>query len=305
MTDIAVKVRSTRYRESVFGRKLTVTIFGCAIVIAMANFERLQSGGGKAWDEMVHRGQTGMGHRHETARLTHDSQDRFGRWSAARHERRPARSKQPLERIITIARLSRAHERIGDLRPSNTATAAGSQLLAVDDIPERGQAIAYLSNPFQSLRTLRLEELSQRSAPRIDEVGKHVQVAAVLDGGNLDTANKPKPAPACGVICFPVSGARVVIGDTDRAQPRISRARDEHPRRQEPIGRSRMQVEVDQESASGCRRGRRLVTRRARRRRWRSSSDRYSRISSSRCARSSSANSRKIFLPSESSNLSP
>jgi len=82
---------------------------------------------------------------------------------------------------------------------------------------------------------------------------------------------------------------------------RGGRPLNEVGRAQSSVGCCSVRVEIDQEPDLA----RRTLRCSARRRPCRSRRALYSRMRSSRCARSSSANSRKICLPSESSNRSP
>jgi hypothetical protein len=113
MTDIAVIIRSTRDGEFVFGCDLTIPIFGRAIVVAMTDFDRLQSSGSKPWNEMIHCRQSGMGHGHEPSGLARDGDYRFRHRPAAWNKGRPAGTQQPRECVITIACVPFAHECVG------------------------------------------------------------------------------------------------------------------------------------------------------------------------------------------------
>jgi len=255
MADIPVKIGSARHREAVLRRKCAVTIFGRSIVIAVAHFERLQSAGGKPRNQMVHRGQTGMRHRDEAPSLANDSKDRFGRRSAPRHERGLAGAEQPLERIIPIARMSRAHERIRYLwpadRPPRSDEHDGRERLEVDNISEVRQPGADLSNTLDALSALPVKKCCQRRMLRIHEIGQHVNIAAILDGCDLDTAYEPNSSSVRFSIRLRDPCARVVIGHTDDSETARRRARDENRGLQQPIRRSRVQMEIDQDRASG------------------------------------------------------
>jgi hypothetical protein len=195
MADIPVKIGSPRHREPMRGRKFTVTIFGRPIVIAVAGFERLQSGGGKPRDELIHRRQTRVRHRYQATSFANDGKDRFGRRATPRHERRASRTEQPLECIVAVERMSRTDERIGQLWPADRPTAAGEhhrrERLGIEDIPEVGQPRADLSNSLHALSALPVKKRSQGGTLRIHEIGKHVDVTAVFDGCDLDTTYEP------------------------------------------------------------------------------------------------------------------
>ena len=147
---------------------------------------------------------------------------------------------------------------------------------------------------------------------RVDPVAEHVHVArrrhtavTSMPGTSVEAAARAASGRASAT-----AGDGVVVGDartscTPAACTRATSSRGAAA----AVGGGRVQVEVDHVDGRGLRGTRgRAASRRA----WRFgpacrrvTSARYSRISSSRCSRSSSANSRKICLPSESSNRSP
>ena len=164
------------------------------------------------------------------------------------------------------------------------------------------------------------EERLERRRRGVDEVAEHVDVHAVGDGRDLDAGDELDAGARAGRGGRGATAAdRVVIGD-DRARsrqpawraPRVPPACSVRRRRScgcEDRSRgtrrfarqvlARRSGRLPDPIARACSgRALRLAPRRSR-------SARYSPISRSRCARSSSANSRKICLPSESSNRSP
>ena len=144
------------------------------------------------------------------------------------------------------------------------------------------------------------QKRSQDRRLDMDEVAERVDVEAVPDRGDFDARDE---LDSGGGACSGRDAARrdgVVVGDAQHVDARRFRTRDEIGRRQSAVGRGRVCVEIDQ-----CADFARDAVFRGGRGRWRSLMARYWRINRSRCARSSSANSRKICLPSESSNRSP
>ena len=224
MPHVAVIIRSPGHGEPVHGGKVTVTVLGLVVVITVADFERLQSRGRKPGDEVVHRGQSRMGHRDQSSGVAGNSENRFGRRAAAGHERRPTDPKEARERIVAIARVPGAHERIGELRAADAAAGLRSQWFHVDGIAQSGQTIPDLSHALEALSPLRVQELPQHVALGIDEVRQHVDVAAILDGRNLDAGYQSQAEPPCGVIRLRQPRTRVVIGDADRPKPALGRA---------------------------------------------------------------------------------
>jgi hypothetical protein len=196
--------------------------------------------------------------------------------------------------------MSRRDKCVGDLRAAHRAAAPAGrrreERLNVYRKTERREAIADLTNALFTVTALRIQELQQLGARRIEEVRQQVNVPYIFDRRDLDTGNQSQAVSVGSPFSFGQAGAGVVIRDADRAQSGPGRTRDQGRRRQKTVGGSRVKMKIDQESAAGARRGRRFARRGGERRtlRWRRTSDRYSRIRSSGCARSSSANSRKI-----------
>ena len=193
------------------------------------------------------------------------------------------------------------------LRPLRRSVA--SSRLDVDRHAERRPAARRSRSTRRTpILALRREELRRSAAiVGIDEVAEHVDVAAALDRGDLDPGDEPHAVRAAAAAASASPADGVVIGDADRGEPGARRPARPAPPASAAVGGGRMEVEIDHRASAGSRRARGGLASRVvwPLRCWRSTSERYSRISSSRCARSSSANSRKICLPSESSNFSP
>ena len=96
-----------------------VALLGFSVVVAVAHLERLESGGRKTGDEVIHGGQTRMRHRDNAPGVAHDRNHLFSPRPEARNKCRSARAQQPREHIVSIGRVARFDQGIGDLRPAN------------------------------------------------------------------------------------------------------------------------------------------------------------------------------------------
>ena len=305
----AVKVRTTGDGQAVPGGEFTVALFRVGVVIAVPDLDGSEPCAGKPRDDCVHPGHARVRQRHQPSRLLDRRDDFVGRRPGSRHVRRPVVPEQAVECVIPILRQARRHEGIGHERTSDAPPwrfrGAGEQRLDVDRTAQRAQPVGDFAEATEPIGPLSGEKGGHDAVLRIDEIRQQVHVAVLLDGGNLDPCDQPEAQPGRGAACLGDAGERIVIGDADGREPRARGARDERSGRQGAVGGGGVKVEIDQDAAADCRRGLRLGGLPGRLRRWRSTSARYSRMRRPRCARSSSANSRKICLPSESSNFSP
>ncbi len=131
--------------------------------------------------------------------------------------------------------MSRCDEGICDLRPPDsaapTAAAQCDQRRDIDGEAERGQPIADFTNPAFAMDALRIEEFEEWRVRRIQKVREQVHVAAVFDRGDLDAGNQTHAVITSSDFGFGQPCARVVVGDADRSQSGLRRARDERSRR--------------------------------------------------------------------------
>ena len=241
--------------------------------------------------------------------------DVLGRRAFPRDERRAARatatSRTPRSMICDVPAATSARAihgrptdvgRIVERRPAGSRRRRGA-------MPCAGEPSDHVANAIDALlRAASTRNACSAGRSRIDEIAEHVDVGLVADRGDLDAGDELDAGGRARGGGRVAAGHGVVVGDAQHGDAGRRRARDQLRRRAAAVGRGRVGVEIDQRRDATAARTLGLARRRARR--WplalsRSRSARYSRISRSRCARSSSANSRKICLPSESSNRSP
>jgi hypothetical protein len=114
---------------------------------------------------------------------------------------------------------------------------------------QRGKALADRFDAGDARGALPREEAAERRVVGLEEVGEHVHVAAGLDRGDLDAADRldaarPRERPHLGH-----RRRGVVIGDGHDTQAGRSRAIDEGGRRQAAVGCGGMEVEIDHRAA--------------------------------------------------------
>ena len=144
-------------------------------------------------------------------------------------------------------------------------------------------------------------EMIEGEHRRVDEIAEDVDVALFEHRRDLDAGHEGDAAGRAGRSRLGATADGVVIGHAEHGDAVSGGTVDECRRREPAVRGSGMGVEIDQLTVRAAGAGRASGLRSP----SRSRSARYSLISMSRCSRSSSANSRKIFLPSESSKRSP
>ena len=146
---------------------------------------------------------------------------------------------QTVKGIVSIARVTGRHERVGNLRPADAAAAlplrGREHCLAVDGTPERLQPLGHLAHPSHAIRTLAAQKRLQYRTSWIDEVREHVDVASILNSGNLDAIHQAEAVAFCRLTRFRETGESVMVGHAQHGDARCSRASDESGGRQRTV----------------------------------------------------------------------
>jgi hypothetical protein len=111
------------------------------------------------------------------------------------------------------------------------------------------RAVGDLAHAHDAKRALTVQQRRSGALAGSKKYPEHVDVAAVIDGGELDAGNDANPFAAAGRRHLRQRRDRVVIGHADRGEPGSGRARDEIDGRQPPVRRRRVHVQIDQRSA--------------------------------------------------------
>ena len=259
----------------------------------------------------------GMRQRRHAAGGMDEGEDLLGRHARARHIRRAALAEQPVEGVLDRRRMPGVDQRLRHGRAAHRGARPGPtsrQQRRRDRWPRR-RAPARRQSPAPAPRGGRagrsrkarkggVRRCRSSSRARAHRATRHTAVTSMPG-----TSVEPQPFGAGAALR---AGRPRCRGRSRRRRRHAGgvHARDELRGAAPAVGRGRVQVQVDHvdgRSFAGHARPR-PPSRRAcafGRACRRVMSARYSRISRSRCSRSSSANSRKICLPSESSNRSP
>ena len=144
--------------------------------------------------------------------LDHDG----GGGSRARHERRQSPTQPSIERFACVSDVPCSHHRACDLWTSDGAARVLPRLIHhrtnIDWKTERGEPFGHRLHAGDARRALRGKEGGEGFVGRIDEVPEDMDVGPVLDGGDLDAADRLDPPFVCRCGDVLDAGRRVVIG---------------------------------------------------------------------------------------------
>ena len=281
-------------------------------VVRVVDLERVEAAARPGGNLVVTAAHPGMRQRGEPAGGV-DLADRLQRRNpGARDERRLPLSEQPIEGVLHRLGPSGVDESPGHGRPADRGAGTAGQVVEertdVDRGPGVGQGAADGRHALDPAAPLGVEEGEEAGVLVVHPIAEDVDVAAGPHRRHFDAGHEGQPGGLGRCRRLAVRGDGVVVGHREHAHAGLAHSLHEVRRAAPAVGRGRVQVQIDHEAGRDLRAagGRAGAARRVRLTAWRRvTSARYSRIRSSRCSRSSSANSRKICLPSESSNRSP
>ena len=170
-------------------------------MIGVKRFDRVEAGGGKRRNAWAETELAGVRDRRDAARLVDDLDDRVGRRTSRGHEAGAARGRAsgrtPHACSATCPASTIARATCG--RPIErplSRLACSHHRLDVDRHAKRREARADRLDARNSCRALR--DQKRRQAPRagVEQVAEHVEVAALLDGGDFDAATAWMPCSA-------------------------------------------------------------------------------------------------------------
>lgn len=247
-----MKVGSSRNGQSQVCGHSAVPGFRRGIVIAVTRFDGGQPVVGKACNTVVDVRQSGMCERRDAARRREDLDYPRDRRSPPGNERGAPGAQQPIECVPAIGGVPGLDQRIGHLRPPDAPVRMPprprDEQVQRHGQPQRPQSLADLDDTPEAIGPLRLEKRSQPVAAGVEEVAEHVNVPALLDGGDLDAAHKRDAGGFRGAASLGQAGRRVVIGDADRAESGGGGEGDEPGGRETSVRRRGVEVEIDQRS---------------------------------------------------------
>ena len=108
-----------------------------------------------------------------------------------------------------------------------------------------GELVGHLANAPHAIGALPFEKSGELRIVPIDEVAEHVNVATVVHGGDFDAGHECDVATPQPRLDFGQRRDSVVIGHAHRPDAGAPREVDQHGRLEEPVGCSRVQMEID------------------------------------------------------------
>ena len=185
MARVSMEIRAARNEQIEGGRLRAIVRLDGGVVIGMTGLERVEPRGRERGDQRVALRDAGVRQRRKAAARVNDADHGLGGGAPPRDEGRPAEFEKTGEGLVPRRDVPGVHHRRRDLRPPHAATRGRifEYRGNVNRVPERGKAIAHLSNAATPLLPLAVEEIAQGRAGRVDEVSEDVDVTSVRDGG--------------------------------------------------------------------------------------------------------------------------
>ena len=201
---------------------LEIAVTRLRVVIGMIRLERIQPRVVQFLDPAVDGSKSRVCERRETAGLVNDGNHLFRRRAASRDEAGASPRQPSLECIVRVDSVPGGDKRAGDLRTANGAAVLSVRAFEkrrdVDWRAQPAKALGDLLHALDPALALAFEEARERSAAGVHEIAEHVDVAAVLDSGDLDAGNERDAGRRAEATDFPDSRHRIVIGDGDPLQ---------------------------------------------------------------------------------------
>ena len=248
MARVSMEIRAARNEQIEGGRLRAIVRLGGGVVIGMTGLERVEPRGRERGNQRVALRDAGVRQRRKAAARVNDADHGLGGGAPTRDEGRPAEFEKTGEGLVPRRNVPGVHHRRRDLRPPHAATRGRifEYRGNVNRVPERGKAIAHLSNAATPLLPLAVEEVAQGRAGRVDEISEDVDVTSVGDGADLDAGHDFEAGDTSGAARGIGAGGGVVIRDADDRQARGAGLVNELRRRQRAVGGVRVQVEIYQ-----------------------------------------------------------
>ena len=192
---VPMKIGPTGCKQFQPGCNVAVPLDRFRVVIRVIGLDRIEARLHVRGNTRIDVRLPGVRKRSKTARDMYDVDHLAGRRAASWNERGTAGCQPSIERLASVGDISGGDHRSRDLRPPH-GTSAWLPRLQQDrsDInrhPKLREAQAERFDAGDPLRTLLRKERRQSAVAWIDEVPKHVYVAAIaFDGSNFDPGNR-------------------------------------------------------------------------------------------------------------------
>ena len=249
MRRVAVEIGAAGEQQTKSARDADVAVDERGVMIRVERFDRVQPHARERGNSRVEFRFSWMGERRDPAGPVEDIDHRFGTGPGQRHEGLRSKAKPAIERLPCVDGVAGRDHRTGNLRPAERATALASDLLNecsdVNRDAELPQPRADRLDTGQARRALRAKERTQPRIKRIEEIPEDMHVAPVLDGRNLDAADRLDAARARGDAHLGDGRRGVMVRDGQHGDAATGGVLDQLSRRAASVGSGGVEVEID------------------------------------------------------------
>ena len=192
-------------------------------------------------------------HRDEPAHRVDQLRDLAERGQHLLDERRAPAADVAVERLRHAERPATADDGPGHVRPAHRAASRLAQhVVEVERHAHALQPVHHGARAPHPIGPAALEKRLQGGGVGREEIPEHVHLAPRRGGGELAAGDDTHAEPLAGRDRRGNARDRVVIGEGDRAEPRRRRPLDHRLRRQAPVRRGRVDVEIDDRAGRRC-----------------------------------------------------
>lgn len=250
MRRVAVEVRAASDEQAKLTGKAKIALDERGIVVGVKDLQGVKASLRQRRNRWFVAKFTGMRERCHATGLVDDRDDGVGRSAGARDERGAAGAKPAIERFLRVRDISGVHQCTRDEWTANRSAAVCRRPREhgpeIDRHTERRQAIPDRPRPREPCVSLLGKEPVEGVVPRIEEITEHVHVSPLVERRDLDAGDGLEASRSSQPAHLVNRGGRIVIGDRERRQSGGCRTVDQLCRRTAAVGRSRMQVKINQ-----------------------------------------------------------
>lgn len=201
------------------------------IMIRMVDFHGHEAGSRKRRHQRVKPQLARMRQRRNAAGSSENPDDLAWCRSPPRDKRRPSGCEVQIKRFLNIGNMPARDERTGDFGPAKRLPGLLGGLrqnaFAVDVHIQFDQPIEYFDHAPYAVRALTREELRELRVVVVEKIAKDMDIEPVVDRGNLDARDNPKPERRGSRARSRYAGDRVVISHRDDRKTRAMGPLDE------------------------------------------------------------------------------
>ena len=193
MHRVAVVIGAAGDQQTEIDGQTVITSRSDRVVIGVIGLECIETSVAQCGNSRVDPRTSGMRQRRHSAGTMNRLDHHFRGWSGPLYERRLILTEPFVERLTRVGDVTSSHHRACDLWSADRTAALlrnhSQRVTQIDGHPEFGEPSSDRVHTIDTRASLRGEKLQKRRIGRPKEIAKHVNVAAVFDGSDLDTRN--------------------------------------------------------------------------------------------------------------------